>query len=161
MSEALPSTHRGAIRLNLVLPVCRFGFGPFSIDPVEQLIGAPVADILEPLMIGPVQRRPSASGTAVEVYPLALPDGEGAAIPLGQFGELGFQAKGGLLLLTAPWTAAPWLQDRFGTALVAGPHQRIADDGAALLAECWVRLKTGMRAAFPLGALGEMAIEAA
>ncbi len=64
-------------------------------------------------------------------------------------------------MLTASWIAAPWLRERFGVALVSGPHQRVADDGAALLAECWVRLKTGMRAAFPLGALGEMAIEAA
>jgi len=147
--------------VNLVLPVCRFGFGPFSINPIEQFIGAPIADILEPLMLGPVQRRPSASGTAVEVYPLALPDGEGAAIPLGQFGELGFVNRGGLLQLTAPWSTAGWMRERLGDALVHGPSRRLADDGGATLAECWVRLRAGMRAAFPLGALGEMAIEAA
>jgi hypothetical protein len=73
-----------SIRINLTLPVLRFGIGPLSIAPVEQFIGMKVSDILSSLMTGPVYRRPSAAGPAVEVYPLALPEGEGASVPLGQ-----------------------------------------------------------------------------
>jgi hypothetical protein len=88
MTASVPAP--GAIRVNLTVPVTRIGFGPFSIDPLEQLVGAKLSDLLESLLVGPVTRRPSAAGPAVEVYPLALPDGEGASIPLGAWGEVGF-----------------------------------------------------------------------
>jgi hypothetical protein len=84
-----------AIRVNLTVPVTRIGFGPFSVDPLEQLIGAKLADLLGRLMVGPVTRRPSATGPAVEVYPLALPDGEGASIPLTQWGGAGSTTRAG------------------------------------------------------------------
>ncbi|MFT5585862.1 MAG: hypothetical protein ACI9VR_003455, partial [Cognaticolwellia sp.] len=88
-----------AVRVNLTMPVTRIGFGPFSFDPVEQMIGPPLVSLLESLMVAPVSRRPSLAGPAVEVYPLALPPGEGATIPLGQFGfttvrRLSFSARG-------------------------------------------------------------------
>ena len=60
------------IHFRLVLLVTRLGAGISSFDPNEQLVGAPIADLLEPLMTGPVERRPSAAGPAVDVYPLAL-----------------------------------------------------------------------------------------
>lgn len=72
------------IRVNLTMPVTRIGFEPFSLHPLEQMIGANLTDVLEPLMVGPVARRPSEAGATVEVYPLELPEGEGASIPLGQ-----------------------------------------------------------------------------
>lgn len=85
----------GAIRFNLTLPVLRIGFGPFSIDPVEQFIGAKLTDILESLLTGPVFRRPSVAGPAIEVYPLALPEGEGASVPLVSRPDPPGTAKGG------------------------------------------------------------------
>ena len=156
-----PVTADGAIRVNVTLPVTRVGFGPFSFDPVEQMIGAPVADILESLMTGPVTRRPSATGPAVEVYPLALPRGEGASIPLGQWGEVGLRNDDGLLVLTVPWGMSGWLRERLGRAIVRGPTPGVSLDGTARVAEAWVRLVPGMRAQLPLGALGEVGIEAA
>jgi len=147
-----------SIRVLLTVPVTRFGVGPFSIDPVEQLIGCPLADILEPLRVGPIERRPSASGTAVEVHPLALPEGEGLAIPLGQFGEVGLRNLGGLLELTVPATWGERLARRLGAALVTGPTRV---EGTATLAVCLVRLRPGMRSALPLGALGELGVAAA
>lgn len=147
------------IRVALILPVTRLGFGPFSFDPVEEMVGAKVADLLEPLMTGPVERRPSASGAAVEVYPLALPDGEGATIPLGQFGEVGFANERGVLVLTVPWAMAGWLRQALGDALVRGPEPSTSLDGAARVAHAWVRLRPGMRASLPLGALGEVSVE--
>ena len=159
MKPALAS-QSGAIRVNLTVPVTRIGFGPFSIDPLEQMIGAKLADLLAPLMVGAVTRRPSVTGPAVEVYPLALPDGEGASIPLAQWGEVGFYNEGGLLALTVPWGMASWLRQKLGDAVVRGPEAGVSLDGTARVAKAWVRLRPGMRASFPLGALGECGVEA-
>lgn len=150
-----------AIRFLLTVPVTRIGIGPFSFDPIEQLIGAPLADLLEPLRVGPIERRPSASGTAVEVHPLALPEGEGLAIPLGQFGEVGFRNDGGLLELTVPAAWASRMVGRLGACVVCGPQRRQASDGAAEVGVVWLRLHPGMGAGLPLGALGDLKLDAA
>jgi len=148
-----------SIRINLTLPVLRFGIGPFQVDPVEQLVGAKIAEILESLMTGPVYRRPSPSGPAVEVYPLALPQGEGAYVPLGQWGEIGFKNERSLLVLTVPLGFAGWVRQRFGDAVVRGPVEGLSLDGTARVAHFAIRVKAGMRAAIPLGALGEIGVE--
>jgi len=149
-----------SIRFRLVLPVTRLGVGVFSFDALEQLVGAPIAELLEPLMTGPVERRPSAAGPAVDVYPLALPEGEGMAIPLGQFGELGFANRGGLLELTVPLRAEAWLTAKLGAALVRGPEQGFSLDGAARVSRVWMRVAPGLRASVPLGTFGEAGVEA-
>jgi len=151
----------GAIRFNLVLPTARFGFGPLSFSPIEQAIGAPVADILESLMTGPVTQRPSQAGPSVDVYSLALPDGEGLTLPLGRWGELGFFNHEGLLVLTVPLPAATWIQTKLASAIVRGPDHLLSQDGTARVARFWLRLRPGMSAAFPLGMLGEVGLEAA
>ena len=148
------------IRIDLTMPVTQVTFGPLRFDPLEQVIGAKLADLLEPLMVGPVRRRPSEAGPAVEVYPLALPEGEGASIPLGQWGEVGFRNELGMLVLTVPWGMAGWLRQKLGDAIVRGPEAGVSVDGTARVAEAWVRLKPGMRASVPLGALGECGVEA-
>jgi hypothetical protein len=151
-----------AIRVNLTVPVTRIGFGPFSFDPLEQMIGAKLSDLLGPLLVGPVVRRPSSNGPAVEVFPLALPEGEGASIPLAQWGEVGFHNDGGLLVLTVPWGMAGWLRQRLGEAVVRGPEAGVSLDGSARVARAWVRLRLrpGMRASVPLRAFGEAGVEA-
>ena len=158
-SEPLAPAPDGSIRINLTLPVLRFGFGPFTVDPVEQFIGAKVSDILESLMVGPVFRRPSATGPAIEVYPLALPEGEGASVPLGQFGELGFKAERGLLVLTVPLGFSGWVRQRFGDAIVRGPVEGLSFDGTARVAHFAIRVRAGMKAAIPLGMIGEVGVE--
>ncbi len=151
----------GAIRFNLVLPSARLGLGPFAFDPIEQAIGAPVADILKSLMTGPVTQRPSQAGPAVDVYTLALPDGEGLTLPLGRWGEIGFFNREGILVLTVPLPAASWIQRKLASAIVRGPEQLLSQDGTARVARFALRLQPGMSAAFPLGMLGEVGIEAA
>ena len=84
-----------------------------------------MADILESLMTGPV----------VDVYPLALPDGEG--LP-----------------------AAPGVQRKLASVVVRGPDHLLSQDGTARVARFWLRLQPGMSAAFPLGMLGEIGLEA-
>ncbi len=148
-----------AIRFLLTVPVTRIGFGPFAFDAFEQLVGCPLADLLEPLRVGPIERRPSASGTAVEVHPLALPEGEGLAIPLGQLGCVGFRNDGGLLELTVPAALAANLGRRLGAALARGPVRGPSPDGSAEVLTCWARLHSGMRAGFHLGVFGRVEIE--
>ncbi len=148
-----------AIRFNLVLPATRIGFGIFAVDPLEQVIGAPVADILESLMTGPVTQRPSQAGPAVDVYPLHLPEGEGLALPLGRWGELAFRNDKGLLVLTVPLPAANWIQTKMAGAIVHGPDHLLSSDRTARVARFWLRLQPGMSASFPLGVLGEVGLE--
>ena len=85
------------------------------------------------------------------MFPLSLSDGEGATIPLGALGEIGFANRGGLLALTVPWGMAGWLRERLGDAIVRGPEEGLSLDGTAKVANAWVRLRAGMRASFPLG----------
>jgi len=120
-----------------------------------------LADVLEPLRVAPIERRPSASGTAVEVHHLALPEGEGLSLPLGQLGELGFANRGGLLALTVPAAWGQRLVARLGGALVRGPERGRSLDGTADVVTCWLQLRPGVKASLPLGALGEVGVAAA
>jgi len=160
MKGAAHARSNGDIRIRLVLPVTRIGFGPFRFDPIEQMIGAPLAEILDSLMTEPVFQRPSAVGPSVEVYPLALPDGEGASIPLGAWGELGLRNERGELVLTVPLQGARWAEHAMGQAIVRGPEHGLSLDGRARVVSYWVQLQPGMRTSFPLGALGEVGVEA-
>lgn len=150
-----------ALRFNVTLPVTKLGFGPFQFDPLTQIVGQPIANVLEPLRVGDVTRRPSTSGTAVEVHPLALPDGEGLVVPLGQFGELGFRASSGYLVLTVPAAVKGWVGKRLEGMIVKGPTEATSLNGTARVAEFWVQLRPGARASVPLGMLGEIGVEAA
>lgn len=58
------------------------------------------------------------------MYPLALPDGEGASIPRAQWGKVGFCNEGGLLALPVPWDMAGWLREKVGDAVVRRPKAR-------------------------------------
>jgi len=137
------------------------GFGPLSFNPIEQAIGAPVADILESLMTGPVTQRPSQAGPAVDVFPLALPDGEGLTVPLGRWGELGFRNEAGLLVLTVPLPAESWIQRRLSGSIERGPEHLLSQDGTARVARFWVQVAPGMTVGILLGVLGELGIESA
>lgn len=59
----------------------------------------------------------------VDVYPLALPDGECATIPLGSFGELGFFDDRSVLL-TVLALSVPFVVLRLGDALLGPPECR-------------------------------------
>ena len=148
------------IRFNLVIPSAKLGFGPIHFDPLAEVIGAPVADILESLMTGPVTQRPSKAGPAVDVFHLALPDGEGLTLPLGRWGELGFFNRQGELVLTVPLPAANWIQTKLASAIVRGPDHLLSQDGTARVARFGLRLQPGMSASFPLGMLGEVGLDA-
>lgn len=133
-------------------------FARFLVHPPKR-IATPVTDILESLMTGPVTQRPSAAGLAVDIYPQALPDGEGLTIPLGPWGEIGFRNEAGLLVLTVPLPAESWMLRRLSGAIERGPDHLLSQDGTSRVARVWIQLQSGMRLALPLGMIGEIRIE--
>lgn len=140
------------LRVDLVVPVLRLGAGPFSFDPLEHFVGAKLCDLLEPVLAGPIAARRLPSGALVEVYPLRLPEGEGASIALGAWGELGFANAHGELVLTVPRATAAWVGSRLGAAVV---DTRVIGGRV----QYTVSLRPGVRAGWPLGGLGEIAVE--
>jgi hypothetical protein len=149
-----------AIRVAVTLPVLRFGVGPFAVDPLERLLGARVSDLLEPLMTGPMVPRRTEAGLLVDVYPLALPDGEGATLPLGRLGDFGIFNMGGVLVLTVPLAAAPLIAPRLGDALVGRSEPTPSLDGRSRVVRLAIRLPVGSRITLPLGSIGEIGVEA-
>lgn len=149
-----------AIRLNLAFPVTRMGFGMFQFDPLTHALGAPLTEILSSLMVGKVYQRPSLAGPAVDVYPLALPEGEGASLKLGHLGEVAFSNDRGWLVITVPLPVSTWVQQRLNHLIVDG-KAGLSTDGTTRVANFWLQLVPGSAATLPLGLLGELSIEAA
>jgi hypothetical protein len=99
----------------------------------------------------------------VDVYPLAIPDGEGLTIPIKLFGEFGFYNLHSAFVLVVPIAAmdvvTPQLAAEIAAGDAAGPRVRVGSSGGHV-AEYAVRLKPGMRKAVPLGSFGELGVEA-
>ncbi|MES2638105.1 MAG: hypothetical protein V4850_01425 [Myxococcota bacterium] len=154
---------RSALRVNLTAPTTAVRLGPFSFDGLKALVGVDLAEALSPLMIGSRYQR---SGTAgpVDVYPLAIPDGEGLSIPVKLMGEIGFYNHHGALVLIVPPAAVDVLRAQLAVELAAGealgPRFTSGASGGTV-AEFAVRLRPGMRKAVPLGRFGEIGVEAA
>ena len=77
--------------------------GAFRNDPLKALLGVDLADILSPMMVGPKFQRPVLGG-AIDVYPLAIPDGEGLSI------RSSFSASSVSTTCTRPWCS--WCPSR-------------------------------------------------
>jgi hypothetical protein len=145
------------IRIDLSVPVLSFGVGPFQFDPVTSLLGCTFESIVESLMVAPAYRRTVASGGQVEVFPLALPDGEGAALPLGRFGEAGFHNRSGELVLHVPRSLGATVLPRLQRLLVRPLGTVQTPSG--VVTEAALRLQPGMAFRLPLGGLGELGVE--
>lgn len=159
MSHAFARRAAPDLHFNLVLPITRVGVGVFSFDPLERLLGAPVSSVLGPIMTGPKAQRPAPGAAGVEVYPLRLPAGEGALLPLKALGELGFKNDEGLLQITVPAQAGVWLAARLGDALVRGPVDGWSVDRLGRVKHVWTRLRPGLRAGYPVNGFGEVGVE--
>lgn len=153
-----------ALRVNLTVPTTTVRFGPLAIDGLKTLLGVDLDEVLSPLLIGPRHQRAAPGGGLVDVFPLALPEGEGLSIPIRLFGEVGFRNEHGFLVLILPAGLAEVvraeLAAEIANKMAAGP--RIVHGGAGgIVAEFAVRLVPGMRKAIPLGGAGEIGLEAA
>ena len=103
MNPAL-AQDRTVLRVNLTVPTTAVRLGPFAFDGLKALIGMDLADVLASLMIAPRTHRPVLGGV-VDVYPLAIPDGEGLSVPIKLLGEIGFYNLKSLLGLVVPVAA--------------------------------------------------------
>jgi len=125
----------------------------------------PLADLLSPLMRAARHQRAAEGGATLDVYPLAVPNGEGLSIPVKLLGDIGFRAFQGLLVLIVPAAVADVvrqeLADEISAHQGAGPRFVAALGGGGFVAEFAVRLRPGMRKAVPLGKWGEIGVEAA
>lgn len=120
----------GDLVLELTVPVLRIG--PLRVDPIAAITGRPLGTLLARLLRGPP--RPTDHG---EVLTLALPDGLGAAIPLGLLGELGLRHDRGYLVLSVPLVAVAGVMDALGACVVhRAPGLRLAE-------ELWLDLPSG------------------
>ena len=157
-----PAKRDGALCFDLTLPSTVIRLGPVSIDAVRAALGVDLADILSSLMRGPKSQRTSGAGV-VDVYPVAIPQGEGISIPVKRLGEIGLRNVQSLLVLIVPAAVAEVVREQLAAEIAAkqaaGP--RFREGAGGYNAEFAVRLKPGMRKAVPLGALGELGVEAA
>ena len=154
----------GVLRCNLSLPSTRIRLGPFSVDGVETLLGVSLVQILDPLMPAPRFSRVTETGAEVEVYPLAIPDGEGVSLPVKLVGTLGFRNFKGYLVLILPVAFAELMREQLAEEIrnkrAAGPRAARDPDGG-LVVEFAIALRPGMKKVVPLGSFGELGIEAA
>ena len=153
-----------ALRVNLTVPTTQVRLGPLSFDGLQAFLGVPLADLLSPLMHAPRHQRSGEAGAVLDVYPLAIPDGEGLSIPVKLVGDLGFRNYRGLLVLIVPAAVAEVVRQELAEEIVskeaAGPRFVEALGGDGFVAEFAVRLRPGMRKAVPLGKWGEIGVEA-
>lgn len=152
-----------ALRLNLTLPASQMKIGPVSVDPIQLLFGASLSEVLSSLMVGPKSQRTTPEGATLDVYPLAIPEGQGAAVPVRFQGEVGFRNYRGMFVLIVPASMSEVVRGQLAGEIAAktaaGP--RLSQGTSGPIAEYAIRLMPGMRKAVPLGAVGELGIEAA
>ena len=161
MNPAL-AQDRTALRVNLTVPTTAVRLGPFAFDGLKALIGMDLADVLASLMIGPRTQRPVLGGV-VDVYPLAIPDGEGLTIPVKLMGEIGFYNLRAMLVLVVPPAVAEVVRAQLAAEIAAGTAAgpRFNEGGSGgIVAEFAVKLRPGVRKAVPLGSWGEVGVEA-
>ena len=153
-----------ALRVNLTVPTTTVRLGPLAFDGLKALLGADLGEILSPMLIGTKQQRTLPGGGVVDVYPLAIPDGEGLSIPIRLLGEFGFRNMAGFLVLILPPAVAEVVREQLApeiaAKMAAGPRF-VPGAGGGIVAEFAVRLVPGMRKAIPLGGVGEIGVEAA
>lgn len=163
MNPALRGDPR-ALRVNLTVPSTTVRLGPVAFDGLKALLGVDIGDVLAPLMVGVRHQRPLPTGGTLDVFPLAIPEGEGLTIPIKLFGEVGFRNLAGFLVLILPPAVAELvaqqLAGEIAQKLAAGPRF-IQGSAGGIVAEFAVRLVPGMRKSIPLGTVGEIGLEAA
>ncbi|MBK7759532.1 MAG: hypothetical protein IPI35_24675 [Deltaproteobacteria bacterium] len=154
----------GVLRFNLSLPSTRIRLGPIVLDGMEALLGVSLSNILDPLMPSPRFSRNNAQGAEVDVYPLAIPDGEGFSVPIKHIGEIGARNFRSYLILILPPGLAEVMRDQLAEDIAAkraaGPRPARGTNGG-LVVEFAIALRPGMRKVIPLGQYGELGVEAA
>jgi hypothetical protein len=87
------------------------------------LLGVDLGDVLAPLKVGARYQR-AVLGGVVDVYPLAIPDGEGLEVPVKLLGALGFYNLHGLLVLVVPPAVAEAVREQLAGEIAASGRGR-------------------------------------
>ena len=90
-----------------------------SFDALKTLFGIDLADILSSMMIAPKTQR-AVLGGVVDVYPLAIPAGEGITVPIQLIGGFGFRNLNGVLILQVPPAAVDLVRAQLAHELAVG-----------------------------------------
>lgn len=153
-----------ALKVNLTVPSTKLRLGPVAIDGLAAFLGVDLASVLAPLLREAPTTRTLPGGGVVDVYPLAIPEGEGLSVPIKHVGDLGFRNFQSFLVLIVPLAIAEPLRERLSEEIAskqaAGPRF-VHGSGGSVIAEFAVMLKPGMKKAIPLGTWGELGVEAA
>ena len=158
-----PPTVHGDLLVNLTLPTTTIRVGPLAFDGLHAFIGVKLDDVLGPLMRAARFQRPMSNGGVVDVFPLAIPNGEGLSIPVKLFGSIGFRNWEGVLVLILPAGVAELVAAQLASEIAAGLAYgpRFGKDASGgIIAEFAIRLQPGMRKALPFGRFGEVGVEA-
>jgi hypothetical protein len=132
------------LRLRLVVPVLRLG--PVTVDPIQAVAGQPLAALLGSVVEG---QRPVPGGDALD---LRLPDGVGAAVPLGPLGEAGLRNARGRLVLSVPLPLVGRVAEALGAYVVGRwPGVRFCEELA-------VELPVGVDVALPLVGVASLTV---
>jgi len=112
------------LRLELRLPSLQLLPG-LRVDPLQAFTGRSLEELLAPVL----EKAPQTSAGKTR-YQVALPDGAGVSIPLGNFGEVGFHYDAGHLQITAPALAAMVLRGLphqvGGPEIISTPNGRLS-----------------------------------
>ena len=147
------------ILLDLVVPRTKVNLGMFSFDPVAQLLGRPLRDVLEPHCAAPPTTRETAIGPH-DVFRVSVAPGDGVSVSFGALGELGLGNQGGLLVITTPSAAALVLRPQLQHRLVH--EDRLGRPGAVdEVSRLTCKLARGDRLSVTMGRAGELGVEGA
>lgn len=138
------------MRVEVLIPAMRKGFGGFTLDPVAAVLGGSLESLLGSLVEGRIAQDVVLDGVPgkVDIVPLALPPGAGVSFPIrAAQGDLGFYNRDGHLVLIVPNMAAGWVMQGLREDLAAGraygPHV-VASERQGLNAEFAIAVVPGL-----------------
>lgn len=147
------------ILLDLVVPRTKVSLGAFVFDPVAQLLGRPLREILEPICAAPPTERNTNLGIH-DVFRISVPPRDSVSVSFGTLGELGLGNQDGLLVITVPSAAALLLRPQLQHKLVK--DEVVPKRGSLVeVSRLTCKLTRGDRVGIPLGRAGELGVEVA
>ena len=145
--------NRRSIRVRITLPDTSVSVGGlFSFDVFQHVTGVSVDDLLSSLLFAPVERE--VMPVRCVTYPIELPEGQGAEVPVGTWGTLGFFNRQGRLVLTVPRMIWPGVQSAFGPAV-----ESAREVGSPPSVQATINVTPGMKRRVQISTFGVLGIE--
>jgi len=113
-----------ALRFLFCLPCIELGVGPLQVDPMDALLGRPLAELLAPVLTGPPAYAIK-GGVRMKCWPCSLKEKQGIELKLSFLGELALYNDGGLFRLTVPLFAGMVLTPLLTPYLRSPPEPKL------------------------------------